>query len=99
MYALQGPVPFPQIQVHRNRCARRKVFGQRAPLAAGSQQTESRVHDLTHIHCPRAATALGRTDVRCNQRLLFIGQISWVTQITSLLAGTVLGGPHAALRE
>jgi hypothetical protein len=50
MDAIERAIPAPQIEVIVQRRARRQVFRDRPPLAAGRQNVHEAVHDLAHDH-------------------------------------------------
>jgi len=55
---------------------RRKVLGQRAPLAAGRQEIQDRIQKFAAaVH----ATSWWRWHFRLNQRPLLVSQVRWIS--------------------
>ena len=73
MNAVERAVPTPQIKVVVQRRARRQVFGDRSPLAAGAQDVHQSVDDRAQVHRPLVAPALGGRNARRDQSPLLVG--------------------------
>ena len=87
-------VPAGEIVVHR--ALRRQVLGHVLPLAASAQDVEDAVDDLPDVHLALASAGPGGRDQRLNVRPFLIGHVTRVAQPCAVVAGAVLGRPHAA---
>ena len=95
--ALQRAVPIPQHEVGMRRALWRQILRQRLPLAPRREHVEDRVQNLANVHLAPPAAALGRRDRWLDQRPLGIGQITRVTQATSVGGGAAMRRlPHGA---
>ena len=97
MDALQRAIPGPQVEIGPYCALRRKVFGQRLPLAAGPQHVENSVQNLAHINRALAAAVLGRRDHRLDNRPFGASQITRITKTAAVRSNAMFRLPHRAL--
>src|SRR3954470_6463048 len=95
--ALERAVVVPSVEVVVQGAARRQVLGDRGPLAARAQDVHEAVGHLAQVDRPLVAAALGGRDQWGNQRPFRVGQVTWVAQLATVVAPTVLTRPHQRL--
>src|SRR4051812_14067230 len=95
--APERAVVVPSVEVVGQGAARRQVLGDRGPLAARAQDVHEAVGHLAQVDRPLVAAALGGRDQWCNQRPFLVGQVTWVAQLATGVATTVLTRPHQRL--
>lgn len=88
-------IPAPQVVVHR--AARRQVLRQGSPLTAGAEDVHHPIDHRTHIDRPLVATLLRRRDQRVDERPFLVGQVTRVAQTTTIIPGSIILRPHAAM--
>src|SRR5271156_2039966 len=76
------------------RAARRKVFWNIPPLAAGAQDIHHAIHDRPHVRPPLAAAAFGGRDQRLDIRPFVIGQVARISQSIAVVLRPVLVCPQ-----
>src|SRR3954462_6204704 len=69
----------------------------RGPLAARAQDVHEAVGYLAQVDRPLVAAALGGRDQWGDQRPFLVGQVTWVAQLATVVATTVLTRPHQRL--
>src|SRR5215210_4591362 len=92
--APERAVVSPSVEVVVQGAARRQVLGDRGPLAARAQDVHEAVGYLAQVDRPLVAAALGGRNQRGDQRPFRVGQVTWVTQLATIVATTVLTRPH-----
>src|SRR3954452_1108704 len=95
--APERAVVVPSVEVVVQGAARRQVLGDRGPLAARAQDVHETVGHLAQVDRPLVAAALGGRDQRGDQRPVRVGQVTWVAQLATVVAPTVLFRPHQRL--
>src|SRR3954466_4234024 len=95
--AAERAVVVPSVEVVVQGAARRQVLGDRGPLAARAQDVHAAVGHLAQVDRPLVAAALGGRDQWGNQRPFRVGQVTWVAQLATVVATTVLTRPHQRL--
>src|SRR3954468_5255926 len=90
-------VVIPSVEVVVQGAARRQVLGDRGPLAARAQDVHEAVGYLAQVDRPLVAAALGGRDQWGDQRPFLVGQVTWVAQLATVVATTVLTRPHQRL--
>src|SRR5215510_5550738 len=88
---------YPQVEIGPYCALRRKVFGQRLPLAAGPQHVENSVQNLAHVNRALAAAGLGRRDHRLDNRPFVASQITRITKTAAVSSNAMFRLPHRAL--
>src|SRR5208283_4753078 len=88
--AVQAPVA--EITIHR--AARRKILRQIAPLASRTQQVQDGVERLPHVRLAFAASPPRRRNERLDKRPLLIRQVARISQMITLVPGSILVRPH-----
>src|SRR4051794_17906385 len=78
-------------------CAAASPWGYRGPLAARAQDVHEAVGYLAQVDRPLVAAALGGRDQWGDQRPFLVGQVTWVAQLATVVATTVLTRPHQRL--
>jgi hypothetical protein len=76
------------------RAARRKVFWNIPPLAAGAQDLHHAVHDGPHFRPPLAAAASSGRDQRLDIRPFVISQVARISQVIAVVLRPVRVHPH-----
>src|SRR5271168_4409642 len=76
------------------RAARRKVFWNISPLAAGAQDIHHAVHDRPHVRPPPTAAAFSGRDQRLDIRPFVISQVARISQVIAVVLRPVLVRPH-----
>ena len=94
MKAIQHAVAIPPRKVVMQRAARRKVFWNIAPLAAGAQDVHDAVHDRAHVRSPLAAAAFSGRDQRLDIRPFVIRQVARISQVIAVVLRSVLVRPQ-----
>src|SRR5215210_5467796 len=97
--AAERAVVVPSVEVVVQGAARRQVLGDRGPLAACTQDIHEAVGHLAQVDRPLVPAALGGRDQRGDQRPFLVGQVTWVAQLTTVVATTVLIRPHQRLLQ
>src|SRR3954447_15619703 len=92
--APERAVVVPSVEVVVQGAARRRVLGDRGPLAARAQDVHEAVGHLAQVDRPLVVAALGGRDQWGNQRPFLVGQVTWVAQLATVVAPTVLTRPH-----
>src|SRR3954469_5111326 len=92
--APERAVVVPSVEVVVQGAARRQVLGDRGPLAACAQDVHEAVGYLAQVDRPLVAAALGGRDQWGDQRPFLVGQVTWVAQLATVVATTVLTRPH-----
>src|SRR3954454_2373458 len=95
--APERAVVVPSVEVVVQGAARRQVLGDRGPLAARAQDVHEAVGYLAQVDRPLVAAALGSRDQWGDQRPFLVGQVTWVAQLATVVATTVLTRPHQRL--
>src|SRR3982751_4212256 len=95
--AAERAVVVPSVEVVVQGAARRQVLGDRGPLAARAQDIHETVGHLAQVDRPLVPAALGGRDQRGDQRPFRVGQVTWVAQLATVVATTVLIRPHQRL--
>jgi hypothetical protein len=95
--APERAVVVPSVEVVVQGAARRQVLGDRGPLAARAQDVHEAVGHLAQVDRPLVAAALGGRDQWGDQRPFRVGQVTWVAQLATVVATTVLTRPHQRL--
>jgi len=85
MDALQRAVPTPQIEIVEQRAARRKIFRDRSPLTARTQNVHQPIDHVAHDNRPLAAATLAGRNQRFDKRPLIVGQIARITQLVAVV--------------
>src|SRR5262249_42978253 len=75
MDPIQRPIAMPPRKIVMQRAARRKVFWDVPPLAAGAQDVHHAVHDGPHVDPPLTAAASRRRDQRLDICPFVISQV------------------------
>src|SRR5467141_2994323 len=96
MDAIKRAVAMPPRKIVMQRAARRKVFWNIAPLAAGAQDIHDAVHDRAHVRSPLAAAAFSGRNQRLDMRPFRIRQIARISQVIAVVLRSVLVRPHGA---
>ena len=96
MDLLNRAVVIPAREVVVYRAPWRQVLGNVTPLASCAQNIHHTVHHLAHHHLTLAATMLGGRDQGLDQGPFLVGQVTWVTQPVTVVAGAVFRRPHLA---
>src|SRR6266852_421274 len=94
MDAIKRAVAMPPRKIVMQRAARRKVFWNIAPLAAGAQDIHDAVHDRAHVRSPLAAAAFSGRNQRLDMRPFRIRQIARISQVIAVVLRSVLVRPH-----
>src|SRR6476646_2080488 len=97
MKAQQRAVVVPQVEITVDRAAGRKILGKGTPLAARAQDVQQAVDHLADVHAALVAATLGRWDQRLDQVPFLVRQITGITKLAPVIAGSVLIRPHASL--
>ena len=97
MDPIERAVPGPQIKIIVQRRARRQIFRERSPLATGAQDVHQAVDDLAQLYRSFVAAALGRWNMRLDQRLLLVGQVRRIAQAAAVVASAAFLRPHRRL--
>src|SRR3954451_18538931 len=92
--APERAVVVPSVEVVVQGAARRQVLGDRGPLAGRAQDVHEAVGYLAQVDRPLVAAALGSRDQWGDQRPFLVGQVTWVAQLATVVATTVLTRPH-----
>src|SRR3954454_18680343 len=95
--APERAVVVPSVEVVVQGAARRQVLGDRGPLAACAQDIHEAVGPLAQVDRPLVPAALGGRDQRGDQCPFLVGQVTWVAQLATVVAPTVLTRPHQRL--
>src|SRR5215203_1075137 len=95
--APERAVVVPSVEVVVQGAARRQVLGDRGPLAARAQDIHEAVGYLAQVDRPLVAAAFGGRDQWGDQRPFLVGQVTWVAQLATVVATTVLIRPHQRL--
>ena len=96
MNSLQRAIPTPAVEVVIHRAACRQILKDRTPLTAGAEDVHQPVHHLAEVDRALGSARLGRRDERRDLRPLITGQVAFISQPTTVVAATVLLGPHRA---
>ena len=94
MDPIQRAVANPPRKIVMQRAARRKVFWNIPPLAAGAQDIHHAIHDRPHVRPPLAAAAFSRRDQRLDIRPFVIGQVARISQLIAVVLRSVLVCPQ-----
>ena len=94
MDPIQRAVANPPRKIVMQRAARRKVFWNRPPLAAGAQDVHHAVHDGPHVGPPLTAAASGGRDQRLDMRPFVISQVARISQVIAVILRPVLVRPQ-----
>ena len=78
MNAVPGPKLHELLEIAIDRRVRREILGQHAPLAAGPEQVQQRVHHLAHVGRAWTSSSPRRRHQRSKNSPLRIGQIACV---------------------
>src|SRR6202789_2081559 len=76
------------------RAARRKVFWDIPPLAAGAQDVHHAVHDGSHVRPPLTAAAFSGRDQRLDICPFVISQVARISQVIAVVLRPVLVRPQ-----
>src|SRR5208282_1907619 len=74
--------------------ARRKVFWEIPPLAAGAQDVHHAVHDGSHVRPPLTAAAFSGRDQRLDMCPFVISQVARISQVIAVVLRPVLVRPQ-----
>lgn len=99
MNAIQRAVVAPSVKVVVHGALRRQILRDRVPLAACAENVHDAVYNFADVHGPLVATPLGRWNLRLDLSPLLVAQITLITEVATVVAGTVLAGPHSAPLE
>src|SRR5271155_472448 len=94
MNPIQRAVANPPRKIVMQRAARRKVFWNIPPLAAGAQDIHHAIHDRQHVRPPLAAAAFGGRDQRLDIHPFVIGQVARISQLIAVVLRSVLVCPQ-----
>ena len=94
MDPIQRAVAMPPRKIVMQRAARRKVFWDVPPLAAGAQDVHHAVHDGPHLGPPLTAAASGGRDQRLDMRPFVISQVARISQVIAVVLRPVLVRPQ-----
>ena len=93
----QGAIVLPAAEVEVDRAASWQVFWDRTPMAAGAQEVHQPVENLANIDRALVAAPLSSGDHRLDQRSFLACQVARIAQLTAVVTGAVLVGPHRKL--
>src|SRR5262249_43313377 len=91
MDPIQRAVAMPPRKIVMQRAARRKVFWDVPPLAAGAHHA---VHDGPHVDPPLTAAASRGRDQRLDMRPFVIRQVARISQVIAVVPRPVLVRPQ-----
>src|SRR5580704_12593414 len=94
MDPIQRAVAKPPRKIVMQRAARRKVFWDVPPLAAGAQYVHHAVHDGPHIDPPLTAAASRGRDQRLDICPFVISQVARISQVIAVVLRPVLVRPQ-----
>src|ERR1700730_1670862 len=94
MYPIQRAVANPPRKIVMQRAARRKVFWNIAPLAAGAQDVHHAVHDGPHFGPPLTAPTSGGRNQRLDTCPFVISQVARISQVIAVVLRPVLVRPQ-----
>src|SRR5580692_6100936 len=94
MDPIQRAVAKPPRKIVMQRAARRKVFWDVPPLAAGAQYVHHAVHDGPHIDPPLTAAASRGRDQRLDICPFIISQVARISQVIAVVLRPVLVRPQ-----
>src|SRR3954452_23567880 len=92
--AIQRPIVIPAMEVVVQGAARRKVFGDRGPLASCAQNVHKAVDNLPLVNRTLVAASLGRRDLRSDPGPLLVRHITRIPQLATVIPAAVLVRPH-----
>src|SRR5580700_3375817 len=96
MDTIERAVAKPPRKIVVQRAARRKVFWDVPPLAAGAQDVHHAVHDGPHVDPPLTAAASGGRDQRLDTCPFVIGQVARISQVIAVVLRPVLVRPQCS---
>ena len=85
MNPIQRAVANPPRKIVMQRAARRKVFWNIAPLAAGAQDVHHAVHDGPHFGPPLTAPTFGGRNQRLDTCPFVISQVARISQVIAVV--------------
>jgi hypothetical protein len=88
-----------QIEIVEQRAARRKIFRDRSPLTARTQNVHQPIDHVAHDNRPLAAATLAGRNQRFDKRPLIVGQIARITQLVAVVARAIFSRPHRHLQN
>src|SRR5215471_129116 len=94
MDPIQRAVAMPPRKIVMQRAARRKVFWDVPPLAAGAQDVHHAVHDGPHVDPPLTAAASRGRDQRLDICPFVISQVARISQVIAVVLRPVLVRPQ-----
>src|ERR1700730_5747557 len=94
MDPIQRAVANPPRKIVMQRAARRKVFWNIAPLAAGAQDVHHAVHDCPHFGPPLTAPTFGGRNQRLDTCPFVISQVARISQVIAVVLRPVLVRPQ-----
>ncbi len=86
MNPVERAVPAPQAEIVIQRRARRQIFRDGPPLAAGAQDVHQPIDNLAKVHRTLVAAALSWRDAGRDQRPFLMGQVAWIAQAAPIVA-------------
>src|ERR1700760_1453019 len=94
MDPIQRAIAMPPRKIVMQRAARRKVFWDVPPLAAGAQYIHHAVHDRPHVDPPLTAAASRGRDQRLDICPFVISQVARISQVIAVVLRPVLIRPQ-----
>jgi len=85
MDPIQRAVANPPRKIVMQRAARRKVFRNIPPLAAGAQDVHHAVHDGPHVRPPLTAAAFSGRDQRLDMGPFVVSQVARISQVIAVV--------------
>src|SRR6202140_3805216 len=94
MDPIQRAVANPPRKIVMQRAARRKIFWNIPPLAAGAQDVHHAVHDGPHFGPPLTAPTFGGRNQRLDTCPFVISQVARISQVIAVVLRPVLVRPQ-----
>lgn len=85
MDTVQRPVIVPKVKISIQRAARRKVLGDRTPLATRTQDVHQAVDHLTDVDAPFATTPFAWRDQGLNVTPFVIRNVARIAKLAAII--------------